>query len=142
MRAIVASEWLKLRRPGMLGALAAGTLALCVGTVVAVAAAGSGRPAVGGVARPSASELTSSHCPADALGVSSTLMGVILLFASAVAWATEYTHDTLRHPLVWEPRRLRLLTGSWIAVAAAVAASVVVAPRGSRPRAASPSPPP
>jgi ABC-2 type transport system permease protein len=127
MRATVASEWLKLRRPGMLGALAAGTLALCFGTVVAVATAGSDSRGMAGATRPTVWELTSSHGLADALGVSSTLVGVVALAVSAAAWATEYTHGTLRHLLAWEPRRLRLLAGSWIGVAAAVATSVVVA---------------
>jgi ABC-2 type transport system permease protein len=127
MKAVVASEWLKLRRPGMLGALAAGTLAFCVVTVVAVATAGSGSRGIGGATRPTVDELTSSHGLADALGVSSTLMGVIALAVSAAAWASEYTQGTLRHLLAWEPRRLRLLAGSWIGVAAAVAASVVAA---------------
>jgi ABC-2 type transport system permease protein len=127
MRAIVASEWLKLRRPGMLGALAAGTVALCVGTVAAVATAGSSSRGMGGATLPTIDELTSSHGLADALGVSSTLVGVVALAVSAAAWASEYTHGTLRHLLVWEPRRLRLLAGSWIGVAAAVAASVVAA---------------
>jgi ABC-2 type transport system permease protein len=127
MRAIVASEWLKLRRLGMLGALAAGALALCVGTVVAVATAGSSSRGVGGATGPTIDELTSSHGLADALGVSSTLVGVVALAVSAAAWATEYTHGTLRHLLAWEPRRLRLLAGSWIGVAAAIAGSVVVA---------------
>lgn len=127
MRAIVASEWLKLRRPGMLGALAAGTLALCIGTVVAVATAGSGSRGMGGATRPTVSELTSSHGLADALGVSSTLMGVIALAVGAAAWATEYTHGTLRHLLAWESRRLRLLAGTWIGLAAGVAVSAAVA---------------
>jgi hypothetical protein len=103
MRAIVASEWLKLRRPGMLGALAAGTFALCVGTVVAVATAGSSSRGMRGATRPTVSELTSGHGLADALGVSSTLMGVVALAVSAAAWASEYTHGTLRHLLVWNP---------------------------------------
>jgi ABC-2 type transport system permease protein len=41
--------------------------------------------------------------------------------------ASEYTQGTLRHLLVWEPRRLRLLAGTWFGVAAAVAASVMAA---------------
>jgi ABC-2 type transport system permease protein len=82
---------------------------------------------MGGATLPTIDELTSSHGLADALGVSSTLMGVIALAVSAAAWASEYTNGTLRHLLVWEPRRLRILAGSWIGVAAAVAASVVAA---------------
>jgi ABC-2 type transport system permease protein len=127
MRAMVASEWLKLRRPGMLAALAAGTLALCVGTVVAVAPAGSSGRGMGEASLPTVYELTSSHGLADALGVSSTLVGVIALGVSAAVWASEYTQGTLRHLLVWEPRRLRLLAGSWVGIAAAVAASVSAA---------------
>jgi hypothetical protein len=88
MRATVASEWLKLRRPGMLGALAAGTLALCFGTVVVVATAGSDSRGMAGATRPTVWELTSSHGLADALGVSSTLVGVVALAVSAAAWAT------------------------------------------------------
>jgi hypothetical protein len=57
VRVIVASEWLKLRRPGMLGALAAGTVALCVGTVAAVATAGG--PAAGAWAAPPSPPSTS-----------------------------------------------------------------------------------
>jgi ABC-type transport system involved in multi-copper enzyme maturation permease subunit len=54
-------------------------------------------------------------------------MGVVALAVTASAIGTEYSYGTLRNLLAWEPRRIRLLTGTWIALATGIATGVVVA---------------
>jgi ABC-2 type transport system permease protein len=129
MTNIIASQWLKLRRPGVLAALIAGSVVTALATVLAVTAAESDDrgPGVGNQAQLSLDDLTSSHGLADALGRSGTLLGVVVLALTASAVGTEYTYGTLRNLLCWESRRIRLLTGTWLALAGAIVAGVAVA---------------
>jgi ABC-type transport system involved in multi-copper enzyme maturation permease subunit len=130
MSPILASQWTKLRRPGMLAALAAGVAVASLGTVLTVLGAGStdapgGRgPRARGL---TVAELTSSHGLGDALTRLSTLLGVIVLGVAASVLASEYTLGTLRNLLVWEPRRIRLATGTWLALTLATTAAVALA---------------
>jgi ABC-2 type transport system permease protein len=93
MSPILASQWTKLRRPGMLAALAAGVAVASLGTVLTVLGAGStdapgGRgPRARGL---TVAELTSSHGLGDALTRLSTLLGVIVFGVAASALASEY----------------------------------------------------
>jgi ABC-2 type transport system permease protein len=132
MMAIIASQWPKLRRSGMLGALSAGVLVTTFGTVLTVVSAGSSGSSTGSGRGPASSgltivELTSYQGLGDALTRLATLLGVIALAVAAAVVAGEYSHGTLRNLLGWEPRRVRLAAGSWVALAIATAGAVAVA---------------
>jgi ABC-type transport system involved in multi-copper enzyme maturation permease subunit len=106
------SEWLKLRRKGMLGAFATATAVTILGTVLTVITAGRtnvrGGPGGGAVTLAS---LTSASGLRSALTNNSTLLGVIALAVFAASFAGEYTNGTLRNLLLNEPRRVLLIAG-------------------------------
>lgn len=131
MRAML-SEWVKLRRRGMLGAVLAAVAVSVLGTVITIVVAkahvihhrgllGGGRT-TGTVA-----QVASQHGLANALVSASTLLGLIALGVVAAAVAGEFSGGTMRNLLVREPRRVRLLLGKFLALALAVAGTVVVA---------------
>ena len=129
MTAVIASEWLKLRRKGMLVALLATVAIGTMSTAITITTAGGSRgdargPGGGGI---SVASLPSSHGLARALANSSTLLGVIALCIFAASFAGEYGHGTLRNLLVNEPRRVRLLCGKFVAVASAALLAIVAA---------------
>jgi ABC-type transport system involved in multi-copper enzyme maturation permease subunit len=134
MRRAIASEWVKLRRKGMLAALG-GVIAVAVlGTVVTVLTVGSGTSSkssgggpFGGKSSISFAQITSSHGLADALGNAGTLLGVIVMGIVAASVAGEFSTGTLRNLLVREPRRERFLAGKLLGLASAIALAVVVA---------------
>jgi hypothetical protein len=134
------AAWTKLRRPALLwgtyGATAAVT-ALVTTLVVTFAepaaevaaaqeGAGAAPPGPAGL-----STTTESLAAASGLleGLSSAVgvFGIIALCVAAATFAGEYTSGTLRNLLVREPRRLRLLAGTWAAVATFTAGAVLVA---------------
>jgi ABC-type transport system involved in multi-copper enzyme maturation permease subunit len=57
----------------------------------------------------------------------SSLIGIVSLCLFGAAFATEYSQGTMRNLLVREPRRLRLLTGKFLALVAFIAIVVIVA---------------
>jgi ABC-2 type transport system permease protein len=133
MRRAIASEWVKLRRKGMLAALG-GVIAVAVlGTVITVLTVGSasskasGGGPFGGKSAISLTQITSNHGLADALGNAGTLLGVIVMGVVAASVAGEFSTGTLRNLLVREPRRMRLLSGKLLGLASAIAVAVVVA---------------
>jgi ABC-type transport system involved in multi-copper enzyme maturation permease subunit len=56
----------------------------------------------------------------------STLIGIVSLCLFAGAFATEYSQGTMRNLLVREPRRARLLTGKFLALATFIGVAVVL----------------
>jgi ABC-type transport system involved in multi-copper enzyme maturation permease subunit len=56
-----------------------------------------------------------------------SLIGIVALILFAAAFATEYSQGTLRNLLVREPRRVRLLTGKYLALVSFIAIVVLVA---------------
>jgi ABC-2 type transport system permease protein len=129
-----ASEWVKLRRRGMLyaAALVAAVTTLVTGVSIATASEGRGHGL-----RPEASltldTLAASEGFAQALGTASTIIGAVLLSVFAFAVASEFSHGTLRNLLVREPRRVRLIAGKLLALASfaaivVTAASIVAVP--------------
>lgn len=115
------SEWLKIRRPGMLlGPLAMLAFAI-LGTVIALSRA----DRTGG-------ELTIARL-SEPDGFAAMLMrtvdflGIVAIGMVAIAVAQEYSNGTLRNLLIFEPRRLRLLAGKVAADLVFVAASVAMA---------------
>jgi ABC-2 type transport system permease protein len=129
MMRVVRSEWIKLRRPGMLiGGLSSMVLVAVLGAVLGVAAAGSHDstgPRAGDAL--SLAQLHSSSGLARALGQSTMLLGVVALCIGAAALASEYSTGTLRNLLVREPRRLRLLGGMALGVLTFIAAATLFA---------------
>jgi ABC-2 type transport system permease protein len=57
----------------------------------------------------------------------SSLIGIVSLILFAAAFATEYSQGTLRNLLVREPRRLRLLSGKYLALVVFIAIVVLIA---------------
>ncbi len=56
----------------------------------------------------------------------STLIGIVALCLFAGAFATEYSQGTMRNLLVREPRRIQLLCGKFLALAAFIGLAVVL----------------
>ena len=135
MSRVIASEWVKLRRKGMLAALGGVIAVTVLGTVITVLTVGSstttksprGGGPFGGTSGISLAQITSSHGLADALGNAGTLLGIIVMGIVAASVAGEFSTGTLRNLLVREPRRVRLLSGKFVGLASAITLVVVVA---------------
>lgn len=128
MKRAALSEWLKLRRPGMLAALAAAIAVTTLATIIGVTSAGESDSKHGFA---SATQLThrqliSSHGLATALGGASLLLGVIVLAVVAASVAGEYSAGTLRNLLIRQPHRRRLLLGKLLALAIVIALAVII----------------
>jgi ABC-2 type transport system permease protein len=134
MRRVVASEWVKLRRKGMLAALGGIIAVTILGAIITIltvssntSAKTSGGGPFGGKTSISFAQMASSHGLADALGNAGTLLGVIIMGVVAASVAGEFSAGTLRNLLVREPRRAKLLLGKLLGLASAIALAVVVA---------------
>jgi ABC-2 type transport system permease protein len=134
MRRVVASEWVKLRRKGMLAALGGVIAVIVLGTIITILTVSSststktsGGGPFGGKTSISFAQMASSHGLADALGNSGTLLGVIIMGVVAASVAGEFSTGTLRNLLLREPRRARLLLGKLLGLASAITLAVVVA---------------
>lgn len=121
------AEWRKLRRPTLL----LGSL----GTVIAVTALVTSLlfllidSETGNADRGERITREMLALPAGVtIGFSSSagLLGLVALCVFAAQTAQEYTYGTLRNLLVREPRRLRLLLGKYLAMAAFALATVFV----------------
>ena len=116
------SEWLKIRRPGMLlGGLGTIVGFSILGVVLAILRTdrGRGELTVARLSRPDGFAFIMQHT-ADFLGI--LALGIV-----AIAMAQEYTHGTLRNLLVREPRRVRLLAGKLLATLTFVGIAVLLA---------------
>lgn len=132
------AAWTKLRRPALLwgtyGATAAVTalVTTLVITFAEPAAQVGAEPAQGGPPGPAGLATTTESLSAasgllEGLSTAVGIFGIIALCVAAATFAGEYTSGTLRNLLVREPRRLRLLTGGWAAVATFTVGAVLVA---------------
>jgi ABC-2 type transport system permease protein len=134
MRRVVASEWVKLRRKGMLAALGGVVLVTILGAIITILTVSSiastkrsGGGPFGGKTSISFAQMASSHGLADALGNAGTLLGVIIMGVVAASVAGEFSTGTLRNLLVREPRRAKLLLGKLLGLASAITLAVVTA---------------
>jgi ABC-type transport system involved in multi-copper enzyme maturation permease subunit len=134
MRRVVASEWVKLSRKGMLAALGGVILVTILGAIITILTVSSitstkrsGGGPFGGRTSISFAQMDSSHGLADALGNAGTLLGVIIMGVVAASVAGEFSAGTLRNLLVREPRRAKLLLGKLLGLASAIALAVIVA---------------
>ena len=121
------SEWRKLRRP-----------TLFIGTMVAVSAvtalvtsllfllidSSRGNAREGTVISRASLEL--AHGVSIGFSSSAGLLGLVALCIFASQTAQEYTYGTLRNLLVRQPKRLTLLAGKFLSMAAFALATVVV----------------
>ena len=127
MRRSFTSEWLKLRRRGMLAALATVVGVTGLVTLLSISRAGLAGQGPRGREFFSLAALQGSHGLALVIARSSGLLGVVALAVFASAFASEFSQGTLRNLLVREPRRLHLLAGKYAAMVSAAAGAVVVA---------------
>ena len=125
------SEWLKLRRPGMvLGGLGAMIGFSILAIVLNLTRLNSSAvvPGPGGrAAGLTAVQVAANTGFATLTSISATFMGVVALAVCAIAIGMEYSNGTLRNLLVREPSRLRLLGGKLLALASFVTLGVVLA---------------
>jgi ABC-2 type transport system permease protein len=128
------SEWVKLRRRGMLlgGGIIAGFAVVSTVLTFSTASAtpGDAQGPTGGL---TLDQLAAADGLARTLTSGATFIGVVALALFAISVAGEYSQGTLRNLLVRQPRRARLLAGkvlalgSFTTVALAAAAAAVTA---------------
>jgi ABC-2 type transport system permease protein len=123
------SEWIKLRRPGMILGGAGTIVGFAILTVVLTLTTASTTPtdqggAGGGV---TLAQLATADGLASVLASAATFIGVVALSVFAISIASEYSQGTLRNLLVRQPRRVRLLVGKLLAVASFTTIAVIVA---------------
>jgi ABC-type transport system involved in multi-copper enzyme maturation permease subunit len=122
------SEWIKLRRPGMILGGAGTIVGFAILTVVLTLTTASTTPTDqgpgGGL---TLAQLAASDGLAVILATAATFIGVVALSVFAMSIASEYSQGTLRNLLVRQPRRVRLLAGKLLALASFTTIAVVVA---------------
>jgi ABC-2 type transport system permease protein len=136
------SEWVKLRRPGMILGGAGTIVGFAILTVVLSLTTASATPTDQGPGGEGVTlaQLATADGLASILASAATFIGVVALSVFAMSIASEYSQGTLRNLLVRQPRRVRLLAGKLVALAsfstiavavagvAAVATALIVAP--------------
>jgi ABC-2 type transport system permease protein len=115
------SEWLKLRRPGLLFGAVGGIVGFSVLGIVL------GMRRVGGEGTLSVRSLSQHDGFMQLMSHTSEFLGILALGITAFAVASEYSTGAIRNLLVREPHRLRLLAGKSLALATLVAACVALA---------------
>jgi ABC-2 type transport system permease protein len=124
------SMWIKLRRPALLLGVYGGVAAVSV-LVTSLVFANTPRAATPGPRfGPSQGVAFSQLAGAGGLltGMTSAvnLLGVLALSVAAGTMAGDHANGTLRNLLIRQPRRLRLLGGSWAALVSFAVGAVVV----------------
>jgi ABC-2 type transport system permease protein len=128
------SEWVKLRRRGMVAALASVVGVTGLVTLLSISRAGlAGGGGPRGREFLSLAALQGSSGLALVLGRAAGLLGVIALGVFASSFASEFSQGTLRNLLARQPRRLRLLAGKYAAMVSAAAVAVALAVAASIP---------
>ena len=129
MRGAFASEWVKIRRRSMLlWGLGGGLFFALAATIATIErAVRSSNPFVfrHGI-RVTFAELEAPDGLVHGVVDVSTLSGIVALCVFAGAFASEYSQGTLRNLLVREPRRMRLLSGKFLALAVFIGIAVVL----------------
>lgn len=129
------SELIKLRRPLVLyGTLGAMTAIAVLATALAFALAGDSSTFNGG--RPGSTDLSLPALAGPSgwtrgFVVGAGFGGVVLMIAFAASFASEFSGGTIRTLLLTEPRRLRLLGGKLLGLAALVAGGFLLAETAS-----------
>jgi ABC-2 type transport system permease protein len=124
------SEWVKLRRRAMLlWGLGGGLFFAVLATIFTVErAVRSYNPFLdhGRGIRVTFAELEAPDGLVHGVVDVSALIGIVALCLFAGAFATEYSQGTMRNLLVREPRRMRLLSGKFLALATFIGLAVVL----------------
>jgi ABC-type transport system involved in multi-copper enzyme maturation permease subunit len=122
MRHALLSEWLKVRRAGILGTTAAITAVLSVTAVIV---------GLHELDRPRRKANVGLYSQADGihaiLAHSTDFLAIVGLGFAAFAFSTEFSSGTLRNLLVRQPRRLTLFAGKSVVIAALITAVVLLA---------------
>ena len=149
------SEWIKLRRPGMILGGAGTIVGFAILTVVLTLTTASATPTDQGPGGEglTLAQLATADGLASILASAATFIGVVALSVFAMSIASEYSQGTLRNLLVRQPRRVGLLAGKLLALASFTTIAVSSPgsrrspppcssppPRTSRPRPGSPAP--
>jgi ABC-2 type transport system permease protein len=129
MRRSFLSEWIKLRRPGMILGGAGTIVGFAILTVVLTLTTATATPTDQGPGGQSLTlaQLATTDGLALVLASAATFIGVIALSLFAISIASEYSQGTLRNLLVRQPRRARLLAGKTLALASFTTIAVLVA---------------
>jgi ABC-2 type transport system permease protein len=123
------SEWIKLRRPGMILGGAGTIVGFAILTVVLTLTTASTTPTDQGPGGQGLTleQLATADGLASILASAATFIGVVALSVFAMSIASEYSQGTLRNLLVRQPRRVRLLAGKLLALASFTTIAVIVA---------------
>ncbi|MGY1753354.1 ABC transporter permease subunit [Blastococcus sp. SYSU D01042] len=131
MIAVVRSELVRLRRPGILLGWAALTalFAVLINVVMFQVVEQGAQPVENGpgVAFPSAEELLGVSGIVSGLSAAASFFGVVALAFWALATASDYSSGLVRVLAAAEPRRWRLVAGKWLALAVMTAGATLVA---------------
>jgi ABC-type transport system involved in multi-copper enzyme maturation permease subunit len=132
MTAMVRAELAKLtRRKTLLGIGGAAAALSILATVLTFNAAKSATDTIG-QHRPGALDfslplLAHANGWTTGFAAASGFIGIVLLIMGAVTFAGEFSNGTIRNLLVFEPRRVRVIAGKAVALAAFVAGALMVA---------------
>jgi ABC-2 type transport system permease protein len=123
------SEWIKLRRPGMILGGAGTIVGFAILTVVLTLTTASTTPTDQGPGGQGLTleQLATADGLASILASAATFIGVVALSVFAMSIASEYSQGTLRNLLVRQPRRVQLLAGKLLALASFTTLAVIVA---------------
>jgi ABC-2 type transport system permease protein len=120
------SEWIKLRRRGLLlGTFGGLTLAASLFSVLTFSQAAAVGPGRAGL--PSLQQLALPNGLIHGLDFALILLGIVAFGLAAAQMASEYSLGTLRQLLVRQPRRTEFLAGKYLAVITFIVSAIVVA---------------
>ncbi|MGI9657832.1 MAG: ABC transporter permease [Gaiellaceae bacterium] len=120
------SEWLKLKRPGVVGTVI-GAMAAFAALAAALVTTGSFGSDAGPFDASAAGDLNAAEGIASGLGLAAQFIGIVALVMVAWMVAREFGDGTIRNLLIRMPQRLKLAAGKFGALAALLTAGVVVA---------------
>jgi len=127
MLRVLRSEWVKLRRKGLLAGAYLGLAGAATLVTTLVFNRAGRRGPRGGESVITLARLAQADGLVFAVRRAAPLLGVVTLSVAAAQVALEYSQGTLRSVLVREPRRLRLLAGKYVAVLTFTVGAVLVA---------------
>jgi ABC-2 type transport system permease protein len=120
------SEWIKLRRPSLLGSTYIG-LAAAASVFTVLLFTQATKTGGGGGGLPSLTQLGQPNGLIHGLSRATVLLGIVAFGIAAAQVASEYSLGTLRQLLVRQPRRWVLLAGKYLGVVTFLAIAVVFA---------------
>jgi ABC-2 type transport system permease protein len=123
----IRSQWTKLTRPTFLWSTMIASAAFAVlATVVSILSAHHPSSTGPGAEKVTTATLQHANGIVHGVGDATQFLGIVAVVVFAFSIASEYSCGTLRNLLVRQPRRLVLLGGSYLAMAAFVALAAVL----------------